>query len=47
VRLQGTILAPNAAVEFNNGQINGSLYAASVDGDGAPVYFVCFLFIAD
>jgi hypothetical protein len=40
---QGTILAPNAVVEFNNGQINGSLYAASVDGDGMFVRLCCLI----
>ena len=35
VGVDGTILAPLAAVSFSNGQINGSLIAASLSGSGA------------
>ncbi len=32
--MEGTILAPNAAVNFINGQFNGTLIADSVSGAG-------------
>lgn len=35
VGVDGTILAPLAAVNFSNGQINGSLIAATLSGSGA------------
>lgn len=34
VGFQGSILAPGAALTFNNGQINGQVFAASWDGTG-------------
>ncbi|HEY9849636.1 MAG TPA: choice-of-anchor A family protein [Leptolyngbyaceae cyanobacterium] len=34
IGIQGSILAPLAAVNFNNGQINGHLIAASLTGNG-------------
>jgi choice-of-anchor A domain-containing protein len=34
IGIEGTILAPNAAVNFINGQINGSLIAQSIAGQG-------------
>ncbi|MEO1367881.1 MAG: choice-of-anchor A family protein [Acidobacteriota bacterium] len=34
IGLQGLLLAPHAAVQFNNGQHNGGLIAASLQGNG-------------
>jgi hypothetical protein len=34
ISVEGTVLAPNAAVVFNNGQLNGTLVAASFEGNG-------------
>jgi choice-of-anchor A domain-containing protein len=34
IGIEGSVLAPNAAVHFNNGQINGNLIAGSLDGPG-------------
>ncbi|MEM8960297.1 MAG: Calx-beta domain-containing protein [Acidobacteriota bacterium] len=34
IGMQGTVLAPRAAVQFNNGQHNGALIAASIQGNG-------------
>jgi choice-of-anchor A domain-containing protein len=34
IGVNGTVLAPKAAVTFNNGQINGSLIAATLSGSG-------------
>jgi len=34
VGIEGSILAPKAKVEFNNGQMNGTLVAASLEGNG-------------
>ncbi len=34
----GSVLAPNAAVTFNNGQLNGTLVAASFSGPGQTNY---------
>lgn len=32
IGLAGSIIAPNAAVQYNNGHIDGSIFAASLDG---------------
>lgn len=34
IGIEGSILAPKAKVEFNNGQMNGTLVAASLSGNG-------------
>ncbi|KUP24500.1 choice-of-anchor A family protein [Paenibacillus sp. DMB5] len=34
IGVMGTVLAPNAAITFNNGQINGSMIGASLEGSG-------------
>lgn len=36
VSLQGTLLAPNTDVEFDNGNIDGQLIAATLKGSGEP-----------
>lgn len=34
INVRGSVLAPKAAVQFNNGQVNGTLVAASLSGFG-------------
>lgn len=34
VSMEGSLLAPNAAVRFRNGEMNGNLYAKSLSGNG-------------
>ncbi|ODU01960.1 MAG: hypothetical protein ABS79_01020 [Planctomycetes bacterium SCN 63-9] len=37
VAVQGTVLAPFASVNFNNGQVNGNLIASSLSGTGTTL----------
>lgn len=37
IDIQGTVLAPRAAIEFNNGKVYGTLVGASLVGGGTPM----------
>ncbi|QUL54527.1 DUF5057 domain-containing protein [Paenibacillus tritici] len=37
IDIEGTVLAPRASIEFNNGRVYGTLIGASLDGGGTPM----------
>ncbi|MFD2411782.1 DUF5057 domain-containing protein [Paenibacillus rhizoplanae] len=37
IAMEGTVLAPRAAIEFNNGRVYGNIIGASLNGNGNPM----------